>query len=406
MTHSQQSAWYHTPTIIIVSGCLVAMISFGARSSLGLFNYPISDFYHWNRETYGFAMALQNLVWGIFQPISGGFADRYGAAKVIATGAVLYAAGLASMALSNTPGLLYASGGLLVGIGIATASFSIVMASFGRMVPPEKRSWAFGVATAAGSMGQFVFAPLGQGFIAAFGWQKALNLIALVVLSIVVLAIPLGARISNIVAQGAERSASMRRTIAQAFGHSSYRLLVMGFFVCGFQIAFVTIHLPAFLVENGISTWLAAWSIAVVGIFNVIGCYAAGIIGGKYRKRISLSLIYLLRAVSVTLFISLPITPVSTLIFTACLGLLWLSTVPLTMGLVTVMFGTRYMALLYGFAFLSHQIGSFFGVWLGGLFHDLYGTYDPVWWIGVVLGLLAALVHWPIREERAAAFAT
>ena len=198
----------------------------------------------------------------------------------------------------------------------------------------------------------------------------------------------------------------LRDAVTGAFGHSSYVLLVLGFFVCGFQIAFVTIHLPAYLVEHGISEWLAASSIAVVGVFNVIGCYTAGIIGGKYRKRFSLAMIYLLRSVAVTLFITLPITPLTTVIFTACLGLLWLSTVPLTMGLVTVMFGTRHMAMLYGFVFLSHQVGSFFGVWLGGKFHDLYSTYDPVWWMGVVLGLFAALVHWPIREERAKAFAT
>ena len=397
--------WYSDPTVIIVSGCIVAAISFGVRSSMGLFTQPISDFHQWNREVYGMAMALQNLLWGIVQPIAGGFADRYGTARVLIIGAVIYAAGVALMSVSHAPVYLYLSGGLLLGTGIAVASFTIVMAAFARLVPPERRSWAFGIATAAGSLGQFIFAPLGQGFIAAFGWQTALLLLALLVLPIIAFALPLSATPRRDPAAVAEPRISFREAIQQAFGHSSYVLLVLGFFVCGFQIAFVTIHLPAYLVENGIAAWLAAAAIAIVGVFNVVGSYAAGIVGGRYHKPLSLAAIYLLRSIAVTLFISLPITPASTVIFTAVLGLLWLSTVPLTMGLVTVMFGTRYLATLYGFVFLSHQVGSFFGVWLGGRFHDIYGSYDPVWWISVALGLIAALVHWPIREERAPAFA-
>jgi MFS family permease len=406
MTAVAQERWYYRPQVIIVAGCIVAVISFGVRSSMGLFTYPISEFHMWDREIYGLAMAIQNLMWGVVQPIAGAFADRYGPAKVIAIGAVIYALGTALMSFADTPAAMYLAGGLMVGVGIATASFSIVMAAFGRLVPPEKRSWAFGIATGAGSLGQFIFAPLGQGFIATFGWQTALLLLASSVLLIILFAIPLNAPAADAgTAARDEAKISLREAIAIAFGHSSYVLLVLGFFVCGFQIAFVTIHLPAYLVEHGISQWLAAGSIAIVGVFNVIGSYSAGIIGGKYRKRFSLAMIYLLRSVAVTLFITLPITPASTIVFTAVLGLLWLSTVPLTMGLVMVMFGTRYMATLYGFVFLSHQIGSFFGVWLGGRFHDLYGSYDPVWWMGVALGLFAALVHWPIREERAPAFA-
>src|SRR5215208_1581239 len=234
--------WYHDPTVIIAAGCMVAVISFGARASMGLFTHPISEYYHWDREIYGLAMALQNLVWGIFQPIAGAFADRYGPARVIATGAVVYALGLALMSISGTPALLYLSGGLLAGIGIATASFSIVMAGFGRLVPPEKRSWSFGLATAAGSLGQFIFAPLGQGFIAAFGWQTAL----------VVLAVPLSAPAasSSAVLRTDERAQSMREAVFAALGHRSFILLVSGFFVCGFQLAFATIHLPAYLVEH------------------------------------------------------------------------------------------------------------------------------------------------------------
>ena len=365
--------WYMEPSVIIIAGCLIAIIGFGGRASMGMFNKPITDFHGWPRETFGFAMALQNLAWGIMQPVAGAFADRFGATRVLMVG----------------------------------ASFSIVMAAFGRLVPPEKRSWAFGIAVAAGSMGQFIFAPLGQAFIAAFGWQSALMLLAAILLFIIPLAIPLSAKADNSAAARAaagETDLDLRQAIAKAFGHGSFVLLVLGFFVCGFQLAFVTIHMPPYLIEHGISTWLAAWSIAIVGVFNVVGSYVSGMIGGRYVKRYALSLIYLGRSIAVIAFITLPITPVSTLIFTAVMGLLWLSTVPLTMGLVTVMFGTRYMATLYGFVFLSHQIGSFFGVWLGGLLHDIYGTYDPVWWMGVALGLFAALVHLPIREARAPAF--
>ena len=399
--------WLYSPIVIIVAGCIVATISFGARASMGLFTHPISDFHQWPREIYGFAMAIQNLVWGIVQPVAGGFADRYGTPRVLIAGAVIYAAGMILMAFSHSATLMYLSGGVIVGIGIATASFSIVMAGFARLVPPDKRSWAFGIATAAGSLGQFIFAPLGQAFIAAFGWQTALIYLAVLVLLIVPLALPLNAPAAN--PAGGQRSGlpmSLGNAIQLAFSHGSYVLLTIGFFVCGFQLAFTTIHLPAFLVERGISEWLAAWSIAVIGVFNVIGSYSAGIIGAIFPKRYSLCIIYLLRSVAIALFVMLPVTPLSTMLFTAFIGLLWLSTVPLTMGLVTVMFGTRYMATLYGFVFLSHQIGSFFGVWLGGKFHDLYGIYDPVWWIGAALGVFAAFVNWPIRERAAPQFAT
>jgi MFS family permease len=399
--------WYFTPRTIIVAGCLIAILSFGVRSTMGLFNYPISEFYEWNREVYGLAMAIQNLMWGIFQPVAGGLADRYGTMRVLIAGAVIYAAGVALMAISGTPAAIYLTGGLMVGMGIATASFSIVMAAMARVVAPENRSWAFGVATAAGSMGQFLIAPLGQGFIAAFGWQAALVLLALTVLLIIPLSVPMSAGSANLSAPAVGTSVfSLRQSIQQAFGHNSYLLLVAGFFVCGFQVAFITVHLPAFLIEKGISPWLAASAIAIVGVFNVIGSYSAGVIGGKTEKRLPLAAIYSLRSLIVTVFITMPITPVSTVVFAALMGLLWLSTVPLTMGLVTIMFGTRYMATLYGFVFMSHQVGSFFGVWLGGLLHDVYGNYDPIWWMGVALGIFAALVHLPIRETRAPAFAT
>ncbi len=404
---AKPTRWYYDPTVLIIAGCLVAVVSFGARATMGLFTYPISEAHQWHRETYGFAMAIQNLAWGIFQPIAGGFADKYGTPRVLIVGALIYAAGIALMPFSDTPGLMFLTGGVIAGVGIATASFTLVMASFGRLVPPEKRSWAFGIATAAGSLGQFIFAPLGQAFIAAFGWETALMLIGALVLLIIPLSIPLGAKGASPQAVSPTQPAmTLREAVTKAFGHSSFMLLTAGFFVCGFQIAFVTIHLPAYLIEHGISTWLAASSIAIVGIFNVIGSYSAGIIGGSYSKPYSLTAIYILRSIIIVLFITIPISPASTILFAASLGLLWLSTVPLTMGLVTVMFGTRYVATLYGFVFLSHQVGSFFGVWLGGKFHDLYGSYDAVWWMAIALGIFAAVVNWPIREQRAPAFAT
>ena len=402
------SVIFKNPAFIITAGCLIAIFSFGGRASMGMFTKPISDFHEWPREVFSFAMAIQNLAWGLFQPIAGGFADRFGATRVLIVGALIYAAGLFLMPYSHSPSLIYLTGGLLMGAGIATASFSIVMAAFGRIVPPEKRSWAFGIATAAGSMGQFIFAPLGQAFITAYGWQTALLLLSVIVLFIIPLSLPLNARADQSAAArkaSGETELPLRQAIAKAFGHRSYVLLVSGFFVCGFQLAFITIHFPPYLVENGISTSLAAWAIALVGVFNVAGSYAAGVIGGREGKRIPLSLIYLLRSIFITLFILVPVTSTTTILFAAGIGVLWLSTVPLTMGLVTVMFGTRYMATLYGFVFLSHQIGSFLGVWLGGVLHDITGNYDVVWWLAIGLGLFAFVVHLPIRENRAASFA-
>lgn len=390
--------------VVIVAGCIIALVSFGVRSTAGLFTTPISDAHGWGREVYGFAMAIQNLVWGFAQPFVGMLVDRLGPMRVIVAGALVYAAGLILMAFAESPFVIMLGGGILMGLGIATTSSAIVMAAFGRLVPPDKRSWAFGIATAAGSMGQFVFAPIGHAFIAAYGWQVALLLMAAICFLMIPLALPLGASKGGVARGETEVDIPLAQAIRTALSHPSFVLLVSGFFVCGFQIAFMTVHLPAYLVERGISTSLAAWSIGIVGLFNVIGSYAAGVYGGFYSKRYGLASIYFARSIAVIAFLLLPISAASTVIFTAVMGLLWLSTVPLTMGLVTVMFGTRYMATLYGIAFLSHQVGSFLGVWLGGRFYDQYGSYDPIWWMGVALGFAAAIMHWPIREERAGAF--
>jgi predicted MFS family arabinose efflux permease len=406
VTISPSPRWYFTPTVIIVASCLVAMVNFGVRSSFGLFTAPISLAHEWPREIFSFALALQNLLWGAATPVAGALADRYGAARVLMVGAVLYAIGTVIMAIADAPLLFSIGGGIIVGIGIAMSSFGIVMAALGRMMPPEKRSWAFGIATAAGSLGQFVFAPLGGALISAYGWYNALLFLAGSTLLIVLFAVPLLVQnTSGSKAMAGEADITMRAAITRAFGHRSYVLLVSGFFVCGFQLAFITVHLPPYLAEHGISKELAGLAMGGIGLFNVVGSYVSGIIGGKYQKRVPLSLIYVLRSISIAAFILLPITVTSTFIFTATMGLLWLSTVPLTMGLVTVMFGTRYMATLYGFVFLSHQVGSFFGVWLGGRLYDQFGSYDPVWWMGVALGVFAAIVHLPIRERRSPQFA-
>ena len=305
------------------------------------------------------------------------------------------------MAFTETPFMFNVGGGLLVGIGVAFSSFSIVMAALGRIVPPERRSWAFGIATASGSMGQFIFAPLGAALISAYGWQNALLVLAGLSLLIILFAVPLmvhntsSARLSP-----GEADITMREAIGTAFGHRSYLLLVSGFFVCGFQLAFIVVHMPPYLAEHGISKEFAGLAMGLIGLFNVVGSYAAGIIGGKGEKRVPLALIYLLRSVLVAGFLLMPVTPLTTLLFTMTIGVLWLSTVPLTMGLVTVMFGTRYMATLYGFVFVSHQLGSFIGVWLGGRLYDAFGSYDIVWWLSVALGIFAFIVHLPIREQR------
>jgi MFS family permease len=403
----QRSPWYFLPTMVLIAGCIVAIVNFGLRSTLGLFTAPITEFHQWPRETYSFAIALQNLVWGIMTPVAGALADKYGSARVLITGAVIYALGLFTMNYADAPLVLHFSAGLLVGTGVALSSFGIVMAALGRIVPPEKRSWAFGLATASGSLGQFIFSPIAAGMIAAYGWKTALLVLAASSLLIIPFALPFLVQNSSVSQQmEGETSLTMTQAIAKAFGQTSFLLLASGFFVCGFQLAFITVHLPPFLAEHGISSEFAGFSMGLIGLFNVIGSYTSGIIGGRREKRLPLSLIYFLRSVVLTLFLVLPITQISTVMFTAALGLLWLSTVPLTMGLITVMFGTRYMATLYGFVFLSHQIGSFLGVWLGGKLYDVYGSYDFVWWMSVALGLFAAIIHFPIREQRVATFAT
>lgn len=404
---STASSW-RTPALVVVCGCLISMLAFGPRSSMGLFIGPLSEAHGWGRDVFALAMAIQNILWGAGGPFAGALTDRYGPAPVLAGGGLLYAAGLALMPYAQTSVELYLTAGVLIGLGLSGASFGIVIAGFTRLLPPEKRTWSIGVATAAGSMGQFLFAPMGQAFIAGFGWQTALILLGAAMLLTPALACvfpgPRGMAAANAPAvTGA--NVGYVAAVRQAFQHRSYVLLVVGFFVCGFQLAFITTHLPPYLTAAGISPSLAAWALALIGLFNVVGSYSSGVLAGKVSKRYLLCGNYFLRGVATAAFVLLPTTPVTVIAYAAAMGLLWLSTVPPTSGLVAVMFGTRYMGTLYGFAFFSHQVGGFLGVWLGGVLYERTGSYDVVWWLGVALAMGATLINLPIVERPAPSLA-
>lgn len=387
------------PWLIIVSGCLIAMIGFGPRSVMGFFQLPMLQDTGWDRTTFGLAMALQNLFWGLGQPFFGAIADKYGTWRVLLLSAVLYALGLVTMATADAPVWLHIGGGVLVGLAVAAGSFGVILAAFARNVEPQQRSFAFGLGTAAGSAGMFVFAPISQGLIDSLGWSDALVVLAIIMLAIPVLAVPLRGNSSSGSQKQTDVDQSIAAALREAFGHQSYLLLTAGFFVCGFQVAFITAHFPAYLGDIGIDASYAVTAIALIGFFNIIGSIASGIIGQRYSKPIFLALIYIGRSIAVTAFLLLPQTGFSVIVFSVAMGLLWLSTVPPTNSLVAIMFGTRYLGMLGGIVFFSHQIGSFLGVWLGGYLYDQFGTYDPVWWLGVALGLFAAVVHLPIAEK-------
>jgi MFS family permease len=381
--------------LVVVAGCVIAAITNGIRTSFGLFTLPATADLNLSREAWGMAMAIQNLVWGIAQPFAGAIADKRGTARVVIAGLGFYAAGLVLMVVSPSALLLDLTAGVLCGVGIAASSFSIVMIAFGRNVPQDKRPLIFGVATAASSFGQFAFAPIGQGFISAFGWQSALVYLAAFLALALTLTFALRGKTEQ--PRGVADLPFMQ-ALARAWGFGSYRLLVIGFFVCGFHLAFINVHMPAYLVQCGLSPDVGSWSIAIIGLFNIGGSLSAGYLGGKLPKQLLLSAIYLLRALAIAGFVLFPVTPLTAYVFAAAMGFLWLSTVPLTAGLVSVFFGARYMGMLYGVAFFSHQIGSFVGVWLGGYVYDTTGSYSLVWYLGILLGLASAAINLPIRE--------
>jgi MFS family permease len=388
--------------LLIIAGCAVAAIGNGIRTSFGLFTLPMVTDLGLTREGYAMAMAIQNLAWGIAQPFAGAFADRVGTGRTIALGAVLYSAGVILTAFSPSASMLILTAGVITGTGIAICSFSVVMAAFGRSVPPEKRPMIFGIATAASSFGQFAFAPISQGFINAFGWQTALIYLGVLLLLIVPLSFALRGRTENTPGQA---DLPFMEALAKAWGHGSYRLLVIGFFVCGFHLAFINVHMPAYLVQCGLSPEVGSWAIAVIGLFNIVGSLLAGYLGSRLPKQMLLASIYFLRAVAIAAFLLFPVSEITAYAFAAAMGLLWLSTVPLTAGLVALFFGPRYMGMLYGVAFFSHQLGSFTGVWLGGYVFDVTGSYSLVWYLGILLGLGSAAIHLPIHERGATAFA-
>jgi MFS family permease len=398
-TPSQTAAAARTQYIllILVAGCTIGVLGFGPRAALGLFLSPMSEANSWGRDVFALALALQILIWGASQPVAGALADRFGPTLVLSSGAILYSSGLALMAYSTTPGVLNLTAGFLMGFGIAGSSFTIVLAAFSKLLPPEWRSLAFGAGTAAGSFGQFLFSPLAVGLIHGFGWQNALIMFGAIVLLIIPLSLALAVPKGEVA--GAAKKQSLKDALAEAAGHRSYVLLVLGFFTCGFQLLFITVHLPAYVVDRGLSVDTGAWTIGVIGLFNIVGSLLAGWLGDKMPKRYLLATIYFLRSAAVLAFISLPVTPASAVTFGAVMGLLWLSTVPPTSGLIALMFGTRWFATLFGVAFFSHQLGGFLGVWLGGVLYEAFGSYDPIWWGSIALGIASALLNLPIVEK-------
>ena len=397
--NSGSAVGWRTPLVIIVCGCLVSLLAFGPRSALGFFLTPMTQANGWGRDVFALALAIQNLLWGVGQPLAGGIADRYGTVRVLAGGAVAYALGLALMAQSSTPGMLDLTAGVLIGFGLSGCSFTIVIGAFGKLLPENWRALGFGCGTAAGSFGQFLYSPLGVALMDQFGWQNALLIFAGLTLIILPLSLALATGRGRAAATPAMPKQSLRQALSEAFGHRSYVLLVLGFFTCGFQLAFVTVHLPAYLIDRGLSVEVGGWTLAVIGLFNIVGSMSAGVLSGRMPKRYLLSIIYFGRALSTAVFILLPASPVATLIFGAVTGLLWLSTVPPTSALVAVMFGTRWLAMLFGFAFFSHQVGGFLGVWLGGVAFEQTGSYNAVWWLSVLFGILSALINLPIVEK-------
>ena len=383
-------------TAIIAAACLITFIAFGVRFSFGLYLEPMTSANGWSRETFALAMAIQNLLWGVAVPVAGMIADRYGTARVVVVGGVLYSAGVAGMALSDSGLALYLSGGILVGLGAAFCSFSLVLAAIARIIGPERRSLAFGLGTAAGSFGQVVFSPINQALISNFGWYDSLLLMSVVSLVLVPLAFSLR---GGSVSREPVSDQSLTEALGEAMSHRSYLLLTAGFFVCGFHVAFITVHFPTYVTDLGLPARAGAYALSLVGLFNIIGSLISGAFGQRYPKKVGLSGIYFGRALVICGFLIVPASELNVYLFAASMGLLWLSTVPLTTGIVAQIFGIRFMATLFGFVFLSHQVGSFLGVWLGGLIHDRTGSYDAMWWAGIGFGLFAAIVHLPINDS-------
>ena len=372
---------WRTPAVILICGCLISMVGFGPRATLGFFLTPMSTANGWGREVFALSVAIQTLLYGAAQPFSGAIADRFGTVRVIIAGTLLYAAGIFMMAHASTPETLFLSSGVLIGFGLSGCSFNLVISSFGKLLPESWRSLAFGAGTASGSFGQFLFSPLAVGLIDTVGWRTTLEVFAGLLLLIVPLAFAIATPRSDAApasprglrqpdsetAPSVEQIQTYKQALAEALGHRSYILLVLGFFTCGFQLGFVTLHLPSYLIDRGLSAEVGGWTLGVIGLFNIVGAMLSGWLGGRMPKRYILAVIYFARALAVVFLVTMPASPAVALIYGAVTGLLWLSSVPPTSGLVAVMFGTRWLAMLFGIAFFSHQVGGFLGVYLGGL---------------------------------------
>jgi len=394
---------WRTPFVILASGCLIAIVGFGPSRTLGFFLTPLSAANHWGRDVFAFALAVQNLLWGAGLLFAGMIADRFGTVWVLCAGAILSGAGLALMPYATTALALDLSAGVLLGFGLAGCSFVIVLAAFGKLLPAQWRSRAFGFGTAASSFGQFLYSPLVVLLIDTYGWQQTLMIFAVSMTAVLPFSLALATpraepkKQTPVPAQVAPQS--LRQVLAESLGNRSYLLLVLGFFTCGFQLQFITVHLPAFLVDRGLSASVGGWTIAAIGFFNIIGSIGSGWLGDRMPKRYLLSIIYLIRAAAILAFIAFPVTPFTCLIFGATMGLMWLSTVPPTNGLIALLFGTQWLATLSGVAFFSHQVGGFLGVWLGGIVFDRTGSYNAVWWLAILFGVLSALINMPIVEK-------
>ena len=384
------------PELIILAACCISMLTFGPRGSSGNFQLPIMSAYGWGSDTFSFALAIQNLLWGLGQPFAGALADRFGSVRVLSGGALLYASGCALMAIADTPITFTLTAGVLIGFGLSGCAMSLVVGALAKLLPDSKRSMGFGLVTAAGSFGQFLFSPLSGAMIQNVGWQETIIFFALVMLLI----LPLSLFVASApIEKNSVDQQTLSEALREAFAHRSYVLLVLGFFTCGFQLAFITVHFQKYVVEAGLSPQVGYWAFALVGLFNIMGSLGSGWLATRMPRRYILSFIYFSRSLVTLAFILLPRSSISAYLFGALSGLLWLSTVPPTSGLIGQMFGTRYFATLYGFAFFSHQVGGFLGVLLGGVLREQTGSYEIVWSMSIALGVASALINLPIVEK-------
>ena len=382
---------------VLACGAAVVTLSMGIRHGFGLWLQPMTQAHDWTRQIYALAMAIQNLSWGVAGVFVGMVADRFGAFKVLIAGGLLYALGLVGMAHADTPLQLMLSAGLMLGTAQAGTTYAVVYGVIGRNVPADRRSWAMGVAAAAGSFGQFLMVPIEGGLIDALGWQSAL--LGLAGLALLILPLARGLWEPGFVGGGTQaREQSILQALTEAFRYPSFQLLMAGYFVCGFQVVFIGVHMPSYLKDQGLTPQVASYALALVGLFNIFGTYMSGALGQRMPKRLILSFIYFARAVVIAIFISVPLSPTSVYIFSAVMGLLWLSTVPATNATIAQIFGVAHLSMLSGFVFLSHQVGSFLGVWLGGYLYDSTGSYDLAWYLAIALGVFAGLVNLPVKE--------